>query len=45
MLFEYITIEEHDVHILTKALSRKKFKFHIGRIGVSDNPFLIDRVC
>ena len=43
MLLEYIRKEEHDADILTKALSRGKFEFHKGRIGVSDNPFLVER--
>ena len=45
MLLEYIPIEEHDANILTKALLRCKFKFHRGRIGVVDNPFLVEREC
>ena len=45
MLLEYFTIKEHDTNIFTKALSRGKFEFHIGRIGVSNNPFLVDREC
>jgi hypothetical protein len=45
MLLEYIPTEEQDADILTKALSRGKFEFHRGRIGVSDNPFLVEREC
>ena len=45
MLLEYIPTKEHDVDILTKAPSRGKFEFHRGRIGVSDNPFLVERKC
>jgi len=45
MLSKYIPIEEQDADILTKALSRCKFKFHRGRIRVVDNPFLIERKC
>ncbi len=45
ILLEYIPIEEQDVDILTQALSRGKFKFHRGKIGVSDNPFLVEREC
>lgn len=45
MLLEYIPTEEQDEDILTKALSRGKFEFHGGRIGVSDNPFLVEREC
>lgn len=45
MLLEYIPTKEHDANILTKALSRGKFEFHRDRIGVSDNPFLVEREC
>ena len=45
MSLDDIPIEERDVDILTKALSRRKFKFHRGKIGVADNPFLIEREC
>eukprot|EP00253_Pinus_taeda_P022814 PITA_22814 len=45
MLLEYIPTEEKDVDILTKALSRCTFEFHRDRIGVADNPFLIEREC
>ena len=45
MLLDYIPREEQDVDILTKALSRCKFKFHKDRIGVVDNPFLVEREC
>eukprot|EP00253_Pinus_taeda_P031823 PITA_31823 len=45
MLLEYIPTEEKDVDILTKELSRCKFKFHKDRIGVADNPFLVEREC
>jgi len=41
MLLEYILIEEQDVDILDKALSRGNFEFHRGGIGVYDNPFLV----
>lgn len=43
MLLEYIPIEEHDAYILTKALLRGKIDFHRGKIGVSNNPFLVER--
>jgi len=43
MLLDYIPIEEQDVEILTKALPRCKFEFHRDRIGVDDNPFLVER--
>jgi len=42
---QYILIKELDVYILIKALSRGKFKFHMCRIGVVDNPFLSEREC
>ena len=45
ILLEYISTEERDKEILTKALSRGKFEFHRGRIRVSDNPFLAERGC
>ena len=45
MLLQYILTEEQDVDILTKALSKCKFKFHRDRIGVADNPFLVEREC
>ena len=45
MLSEYIPMEEKDVDILTKALSSCKCEFHRDKIGVADNPFLINREC
>ena len=45
MLLDYILTEKQDVDILTKELSRCKFKFHKDRIGVADNPFLVEREC
>jgi len=45
MLLLYVSTEEQDVDILTKALSKCKFKFHRDRIGVTDNPFLVEREC
>lgn len=45
MLLQYISIEEQDADILTKALSKCKFEFHRDRIGVEDNPFLVEREC
>ena len=44
-MLEYILTEEQDADILKKALSRCKFKFHIDRIGVDDNPFLVESKC
>ncbi len=45
LLLDYIPMEEQDVEILTKALLRCKFKFYGDRIGVIDNPFLVERDC
>jgi len=45
MLLQYISIEEQDADILTKALSKCKFEFHKDRIRVADNPFLVEREC
>eukprot|EP00253_Pinus_taeda_P031167 PITA_31167 len=43
MLLSYIPTEDQDVDILTKVLTRRKFKYHRGRIGVADNPYLVER--
>ena len=45
MFLPYIPTEEQDADILTKALSRGKFKFHRCRIWVVKNPFLAKREC
>eukprot|EP00253_Pinus_taeda_P009670 PITA_09670 len=45
MLLQYISTEEQDVDILTKALSKCKFKFHRDKIGVENNPFPVEREC
>eukprot|EP00253_Pinus_taeda_P025201 PITA_25201 len=45
MMLQYISTEEQDADILTKALSKGKFEFHRDRIGVADNPFLVEREC
>ena len=45
MLLQYIPTEAQDVDILTKALARSKFEYQRGRIGVADNPFLVEREC
>jgi len=45
MFLQYILTEEKDADILTKALSKCKFKFHRDRIRVADNPFLVEREC
>jgi len=45
MLLSYIPTEDQDADILTKALTRRKFKYHRGRIGFADNPYLVEREC
>eukprot|EP00253_Pinus_taeda_P011747 PITA_11747 len=45
MLLSYIPTVDQDAHILTKAITRRKFEYHRGRIGVADNPYLIEREC
>jgi len=45
MLLSYIPTEDQDADILTKALTRSKFEYHRGRIGVDDNPYLVEREC
>ena len=45
VLLLYVSTEEQDVDILTKALSKCKFEFHIDRIGVTNNPFLVEGEC
>ena len=45
MLLSYIPMEDQDVDILTKALTRSKFEYHRGRIGIADNPYLVEREC
>ena len=45
MLLSYIPTEDQDVDILTKALTRSKFEYHRGKIGVADNPYLVEREC
>ena len=45
MLLQYIPTKYQDVDILTKVLTRSKFKYHRDRIGVKDNPFLVEREC
>ena len=45
MLLLYVSTEEQDTDILTKALSKCKFEFHRDRIGVTNNPFLVKREC
>jgi hypothetical protein len=45
MLLQYIPTEYQDTDIMTKALTRIKFEYHRDRIGVKDNPFLVEREC
>eukprot|EP00253_Pinus_taeda_P005828 PITA_05828 len=45
MLLLYVSTEEQNADILTKALSKCKFEFHRDRIRVTDNPFLVEREC
>jgi len=45
MLLQYISTEEQDADILTKALSKCKFEFHRDMIGVADNHFFVEREC
>jgi len=45
MLLSYISTEDQDADILTKALTRRKFEYHQGRIGVANNPSLVEREC
>ena len=45
MLLSHIPMEDQYADILTKALTKRKFEFHRGRIGVADNPYLAEREC
>ena len=45
ILLQYIPMEDQDVDILTKALTRRKFEYHRDRIEVKYNPFLVEREC
>jgi hypothetical protein len=45
MLLQYIPMEDQDAYIMTKVLTRRKFEYHRDRIGVKDNPFLVEREC
>ena len=45
MLLQYIPTEDQDANILMKALTRRKFEYHRGSIGVKDNPYLAEREC
>eukprot|EP00253_Pinus_taeda_P017227 PITA_17227 len=45
MLLSYIPTEDQDADTLMKVLTRSKFEYHRGRIGVTDNPCLVEREC
>ena len=45
MLLSYIPTEDQDADILTKALTRRKLEYHRDKIGVVDNPYLVEREC
>ena len=45
MLLQYIPTEDQDANILTKDLTKRKFKYHRGKIGMKDNTFLVEREC
>ena len=45
MLLSYVSTEEQDADILTKALPKCKFKFHRDRIWVTNIPFFVDGEC
>jgi hypothetical protein len=45
MLLQYIPTEDQDANILTKVLTRRKFKYHRDMIEEKDNPFLVEREC
>ena len=45
MMLSYVPTEDQDADILTKALTRSKFEFHRGMIGIADNPYLAETEC
>ena len=45
ILLQYIPMEDQDADMLMKALTRRKFEYHRDKIGVKDNPFLVEREC
>ena len=45
MLLQYIPTEDQDADILMKVLTKRKFEYHRGRIGVNDNPYRVEREC
>ena len=45
IILQYIPTKDHDADILTKTLTKRKFEYHRDRIGVKDNPFLVEREC
>jgi hypothetical protein len=45
MLLQYIPTKDRDADIMMKVPTRSKFEYHRDRIGVNDNPFLVEREC
>ena len=45
LVFQYIPTKHQNADFVTKALTRSKFEYHRGRIGVKDNPYLVEREC
>eukprot|EP00253_Pinus_taeda_P025094 PITA_25094 len=43
MLLSYIPTEDQDANILMKAFTKRKFEYHRGRIGIANNPYLVER--
>ena len=43
MLLQYIPTKDQDADILMKVLMRRKLEYHRDKIGVKDNPFLVER--
>ena len=45
MLLQCIPTKDQDADILTKAVTKRKLEYHRDRIGVADNPYLVEREC
>jgi hypothetical protein len=45
MFLQYIPMEYHDADILMKTLTMCKFEYHRDKIGVTDNPYFVEREC
>ena len=45
MLLQYIPMKDQDADIMTKMLTRRKFEYHRDKIGVKENPYLVEREC